>query len=377
MDIKNLQRRLRDFAVARDWQSSHTPKNLAMALMVEAAELLELFQWLTTAQFHTLTKTEADKERVSDEIADVLVYLLQLADHTGVDVEQAVERKLRKNAEKHPAKHPEPAPLEPPAPVVAPPAPSEPFHSRVHLLVDWENVQPRGSELHALVPNSSDVWLFHGMRQSYLPAWHADAFGERVTPVPIARPGKNALDFHLAFYMGYIAAKQPMARFVVISNDKGYDPMLEHARDLGFLALRRDFSREPPAPAAKPVVAKKVVPAKKTAPAKKVAPPKTDPPAKVLPTPKKAAKATPAPTASQVVQRVLASLKKMPDNKPTGRAGLLKHIETHAAKAADPKALAQQVCALLEARKDVVSSPDGKRISYPKLSTKTLPSLDG
>ena len=107
MDLKALQARLRDFAIARDWQPFHSPKNLAMALMVESAELLELFQWLTTEQSNTLTRDAADKERVGDEIADVLLYLLQLADRTGVDVEEAVERKLRKNAEKHPPKHPE------------------------------------------------------------------------------------------------------------------------------------------------------------------------------------------------------------------------------------------------------------------------------
>lgn len=65
MDVKSLQQRLRDFAAARDWQSVHTPKNLAMALMVEAAELLELFQWLTTAQSNTLTQAEAEPPRVS------------------------------------------------------------------------------------------------------------------------------------------------------------------------------------------------------------------------------------------------------------------------------------------------------------------------
>jgi NTP pyrophosphatase (non-canonical NTP hydrolase) len=106
MDVKDLQRRLREFAAARDWQRYHSPKNLAMALTVEAAELLELFQWLTTAESHTLTQDAADKERVGDELADVLLYLLQLADHTGVDLEAAVEHKLRKNAVKHPAKHP-------------------------------------------------------------------------------------------------------------------------------------------------------------------------------------------------------------------------------------------------------------------------------
>ena len=104
MDVKALQGQLRDFAAARDWQPYHTPKNLAMALMVEAAELLELFQWLTPEEARRLTGNAADKERVADEIADVLLYLLQLADHTGVDVEQAVAAKLAKNALKHPAR---------------------------------------------------------------------------------------------------------------------------------------------------------------------------------------------------------------------------------------------------------------------------------
>ncbi|MBS0467313.1 MAG: nucleotide pyrophosphohydrolase [Proteobacteria bacterium] len=104
MDVKALQRQLRDFAAARDWQPYHSPKNLAMALMVEAAELLELFQWLTPQESRHLTDNAADKERVADEIADVLLYLLQLADHTGVDLEQAVAAKLVKNSAKHPPK---------------------------------------------------------------------------------------------------------------------------------------------------------------------------------------------------------------------------------------------------------------------------------
>ena len=106
MNIKAMQKRLRDFAAAREWQSFHSPKNLAMALMVESAELLELFQWLTTEQSHTLTQEPADREKVSDEIADVFLYLLQIADRTGIDLEEAVEKKLIKNAQKHPAKLP-------------------------------------------------------------------------------------------------------------------------------------------------------------------------------------------------------------------------------------------------------------------------------
>lgn len=102
MDIVVLQRELRAFAAARDWQPFHTPKNLAMALMVEAAELQELFQWLTPEQSRTFTQDATAHERVGDEMADVLLYLLQLADYAGVDLEVAVRRKLAKNAVKHP-----------------------------------------------------------------------------------------------------------------------------------------------------------------------------------------------------------------------------------------------------------------------------------
>ena len=102
MDYKALQVRLRSFAAARDWQSRHTPKNLAMALMVEAAELAEIFQWMTPEQSLAVREDPALKEPIADEVADVLLYLLQLADHAGVDLAEAVEHKLRKNAVKHP-----------------------------------------------------------------------------------------------------------------------------------------------------------------------------------------------------------------------------------------------------------------------------------
>ena len=116
MDVKALQHRLRDFAAARGWQPYHSPKNLAMALMVEAAELLELFQWLTPEESRRLTTDAAGRERVGEEIADVLLYLLQLADHTGVDLHDAVERKLVKNAIKHPAPPAGPAAADGPQP---------------------------------------------------------------------------------------------------------------------------------------------------------------------------------------------------------------------------------------------------------------------
>lgn len=103
MKIDALQAILREFAVERDWQPFHTPKNLAMALIVEAAELAEVFQWMTPEQSQEAHADPEMQERIGDEVADVFLYLLQIADHTGVDLELAVQRKLAKNAKKHPS----------------------------------------------------------------------------------------------------------------------------------------------------------------------------------------------------------------------------------------------------------------------------------
>ena len=105
MDIASLQAKLRAFAAERDWEQFHTPKNLAMALMVEAAELAEIFQWMTPEQSSAVRSDAACQQRVGEELADVLLYLLQVADRTGVDIERAVERKLVSNAQKHPPVH--------------------------------------------------------------------------------------------------------------------------------------------------------------------------------------------------------------------------------------------------------------------------------
>lgn len=101
MDLRKLQDRLQAFADARDWNQFHSPKNLAMALSVEAAELLEIFQWLTEAQSRDLSTTQ--RAALADEIADVQIYLMRLADVTHVDIESAVEQKIIKNAVKYPA----------------------------------------------------------------------------------------------------------------------------------------------------------------------------------------------------------------------------------------------------------------------------------
>ena len=98
--ISTLQQRLRDFTRERDWEQFHTPKNLAMALTGEAAELQEVFQWLTAEQSGALTPRQ--RAQVEEELADVLLYLCRLADVLNVDLGAAAFAKLQRNAEKYP-----------------------------------------------------------------------------------------------------------------------------------------------------------------------------------------------------------------------------------------------------------------------------------
>lgn len=99
-EIESLVLTLRNFAHARDWEQFHSPKNLAAALAVEASELLEHFQWLTEEQSRQLS--EDKKTEVAEEVADVLLYLLQLSDKLGIDPLDAARAKLQANARKYP-----------------------------------------------------------------------------------------------------------------------------------------------------------------------------------------------------------------------------------------------------------------------------------
>lgn len=97
--LEQLRHALRRFAAARDWEQFHTPKNLAMALAVEAAELVEHFQWLTAGQSSALDTSS--KRAVAGEIADVLIYLTRLADRLGIDPVAAAKRRIRVNAKRY------------------------------------------------------------------------------------------------------------------------------------------------------------------------------------------------------------------------------------------------------------------------------------
>lgn len=93
--------RIRTFARERDWEQYHSPKNLSIALIVEVAELVEQFQWLTEEQSRELPPEKMSE--IKDEIGDVLIYLMKLSDQLGIDPLQAAEQKLEKNAQKYPA----------------------------------------------------------------------------------------------------------------------------------------------------------------------------------------------------------------------------------------------------------------------------------
>lgn len=98
--LQALTRQLEQFAQDRDWQQFHSPKNLASALVVEAGELLEHFQWLSEDQSRSLSPEKRDA--VGTEVADVLLYLIQLATALGIDPIAAAQAKLKLNAQKYP-----------------------------------------------------------------------------------------------------------------------------------------------------------------------------------------------------------------------------------------------------------------------------------
>ena len=99
--LPDLQQQLREFARERDWDQFHSPKNLSMALTVEAGELQEIFQWLTEEQSRQLSGQQLGM--AAEEMADVLLYLCRLADLLDIDLLASAAAKLAKNAQKYPA----------------------------------------------------------------------------------------------------------------------------------------------------------------------------------------------------------------------------------------------------------------------------------
>ncbi|GBE08877.1 hypothetical protein BMS3Bbin11_00510 [bacterium BMS3Bbin11] len=101
INTENLKQYLREFADARDWEKYHSPKNLVMAMSVEMAELMEHFEWMTEQQ--SLNLDAKTRDEVGLEMADVMIYLVRMADRCSIDLDKAVQCKLLINAEKYPS----------------------------------------------------------------------------------------------------------------------------------------------------------------------------------------------------------------------------------------------------------------------------------
>ena len=396
MNLADVQATLRHFAAERDWQPFHTPKNLSTALMVEAAELAEVFQWMTPEESRDAHLAPASKQHIGEEVADVLLYLLQVADHCQIDMAAAVGDKLARNALKYPPKRT----IERVSPAASAPPDT-------HILLDYENVQPTEVELRAMVPDATKVWVFHGPHQKQVEQRFA-SFGTGMTPVAISKTGKNALDFHLSFYMGYIASRHQQAKFVVVANDKGYEPMLEHAKGLGFAVRQQGHARASQAAAGeRPPVVKATVPAKppakkpapKKVPATKAAAKKASPAkapatkkvaakkvaAKVVakvakaPLAPKVAKSTPAvasaataksvglsPGSPAFLQKMTESLRKMGDKRPVRQASLRRALKPLLGTAASDASIEVALNSLVA--QGVVAVGSTGAVSYPKFA---------
>ncbi len=102
--LAELRRLVDEFVDQRDWHQFHTPKNLAMSLSIEAAELMEHFQWLTAEQSRAVAQRPEQLSAVGEELADVLCYALAMANELGLDLSTALRGKMEKNAQKYPAR---------------------------------------------------------------------------------------------------------------------------------------------------------------------------------------------------------------------------------------------------------------------------------
>lgn len=99
-EIKELTKRIHQFVTERDWKKFHNHKDLALSLMIEAAELLEHFQWKNEEEAKEAVKK--NKEAIAEEIGDVAIYLLELADNLSIDLNEAIIKKIEKNSKKYP-----------------------------------------------------------------------------------------------------------------------------------------------------------------------------------------------------------------------------------------------------------------------------------
>lgn len=102
MDIKQIQKKLQEFSAKRNWDQFHSPKNLAMALSVEVAELVEIFQWLDNEQSLAHNLDSSTLKNLKEELGDIMIYTIRLADKLNINLEKAIHEKIEINAQKYP-----------------------------------------------------------------------------------------------------------------------------------------------------------------------------------------------------------------------------------------------------------------------------------
>jgi dCTP diphosphatase len=102
MDIEAIQKFQQQFSKERDWDQFHTPKNLSMALSAEVGELLEIFQWLTADESTPNSLSPKKLQDVSEELSDILYYVIRIAGVMGIDLEKSIWSKMKENAQKYP-----------------------------------------------------------------------------------------------------------------------------------------------------------------------------------------------------------------------------------------------------------------------------------
>jgi hypothetical protein len=222
------------------------------------------------------------------------------------------------------------------------------------LLVDLESVQPAPTDVESWMSDKGSAWVFHGSHQLKLLPKYA-ALGRRVTIIPISRPGRNSLDFHLVFYLGYLAARNPNGQFAVLSKDTGYDPAITHARTLAFDLLRiEELGTEGAEPAkagkaatTKPSAPRPSIAPKKAAAAKKTEATRSTPAGAKKAIAKKTAAVIEAPpfapasiaapsTAARsstralgaIYRDILQGLRTQAHNRPKSRRALERHVQT-------------------------------------------------
>jgi len=100
-EISVIKKRISDFVAARNWQEFHSPKNLSMSIAIEAAELMEIFQWKTPEEALAITQS-SEFEHLREELADVMIYCISMSNQLGIDIATMIEDKVKKNAIKYP-----------------------------------------------------------------------------------------------------------------------------------------------------------------------------------------------------------------------------------------------------------------------------------